>query len=98
MPQVRGRSYGPSTGLRAWLANKRARPLSLTLCSYWYRRRNSNPHASKAADLESAALMHHTPTGFAFSGSILYSLIARATSLPVILPSFASASIAAWAM
>ena len=40
----------------------------------------------------------YTPTGFAFSGSILYCLIARATSLPVILPSFASAAMAAWAM
>lgn len=39
-----------------------------------------------------------TPTGLAFSGSILYCLIARATSLPVIFPSFASAAIAACAM
>lgn len=36
-----------------------------------------------------------TPTGLAFSGSILYCLIARATSFAVIFPSFASAAIAA---
>lgn len=41
---------------------------------------------------------HQTPTGFAFSGSMLYCLIARATSFAVILPSFANAAIAAWAM
>ena len=44
---------------------------------------------------------HHagyTPTGFAFSASIFQVLIARATSFALILPSAASAAIAAWAM
>ncbi len=41
---------------------------------------------------------HQAPSGFTFSTSILYCLIARDTSLPVILPSFARAAIAAWAM
>jgi hypothetical protein len=41
---------------------------------------------------------HHAPSGFTFSTSILYCLIARETSLPVILPSLARAAIAAWAM
>ena len=47
---------------------------------------------------ERDAVETQTPTGLTFSTSILYCLIARATSLPVILPSLASASIAAWAM
>jgi len=46
----------------------------------------------------SVCAVPQTPNGFAFSWSILYSLIARAASFAVIFPSFASASIAAWAM
>lgn len=41
---------------------------------------------------------NQTPIGFAFSGSILYCLIARATSFAFILPSLANAAIAACAM
>ena len=48
--------------------------------------------------MDSVPTSHQTPVGLAFSGSILYCLIARATSFPFILPSAASAAIAAWAM
>src|SRR5574337_1047874 len=41
---------------------------------------------------------HHTPNGFGFSASTFQVLIARATSFAVILPSAASAEMAAWAI
>lgn len=54
--------------------------------------------ALRPPSINTLELQNQTPTGLAFSGSILYCLIARATSFAVIFPSFASAAIAACAM
>lgn len=55
-------------------------------------------NVKRDGQLPSLKVTYQTPTGLAFSGSILYCLIARATSFPVIFPSLASAAIAACAM
>ena len=61
-------------------------------------RRQEHTGDPNPATVKRNNLRPQTPTGFGFSWSILYNLIARATSFPAIFPSAASAAIAACAM